>query len=279
MAMPWDIAVRDGLVYVTVRGEQAGQGAIVRFPVEGGPLETLAAGLDAPDRIFVSPDHVYWTLTDIDGGVYRTPLDGDGGVEVVAAHQYRPIGVLADATHVYWAAGDSVYKQPLGATSGAAIISPTLDTPSFLAHDGQHLFVTLNGKAGGLYRLELDGSDAGPLGDQKPSSNGLTLCGNTLFFATLLIPGAVYAVTTEGHGLKELAAEQATPTEIACDEQHVYWATLDDGTVWWKYPSGGQPQILVDKQIAPQGVTVDADYVYWTVYTPTGSVRRTRKPQ
>jgi sugar lactone lactonase YvrE len=281
LVFPWDVAVRDGWVYVTEKGhDDASDGRVVRMPAAGGLVEILAQGQERPNRIFLSSTHAYWTTTSLDGGVYRTALDGDGGVEMVADQQHLPLGVVADDGNVYWTANGRVMAQPIGAPGTSAAVTPLMNTPSFLALDGDGLYVTdeASTDAGGIYRVDLDGGPPTQLGEATPNANALTLCNSVLYFTTLADPGGVYSVTTDGNGLESLTLGQKRPTEVACDGARVYWATLADGSLWWTPAGGGAVQLLVDGQLAPNGVAVDADYVYWTNHDEPGNVRRTPKP-
>ena len=280
LPFPWDIQIRDGHAYVTVRGqEDAGDGKILRIAVGGGTPEILAEHVTYPNRIAVTSDWVYWTSSVAsDSAVQRTARAGGGQVETFAAHQGFAIGLYADDERVLWLA-DGVLKTKAPDEQGdGTAVSPYFGG-TMLTYGGGVVYATGLDKApgAGVYRIDLDAGEPKLL-DTAANANALALCSG-IFYATLENPGQIRFVQIDGNGAVMIASNQPTPTGVACDGDHVYWGTEGDGHLWWSYRSGGQVNPLVIDQQSPNGVAFDDAYVYWTVFLEHGWVARTPRPK
>jgi hypothetical protein len=80
-----------------------------------------------------------------------------------------------------------------------------------------------------------------------------------------------------GGFLTKLGSNQSDPSGIAVDAAHVYFTTLNGGSVA-KVPIGGAsaPITLSFGQSNPSGIAVDATHVYWAS-AGNASVRKTPK--
>lgn len=107
-----DLAVDAKHLYWTSRGAVgAGNGSILRMPIEGGAVTTLATGQADPTQIAVGTTHVYWTNTGdfhASVGLMRVPVAGGEAETVVSTQsavyaQYAEMGgVFVDAENLYY---------------------------------------------------------------------------------------------------------------------------------------------------------------------------------
>jgi hypothetical protein len=75
---------------------------VMKVPVGGGTVTTLASAQPHSDGIAVDASYVYWTTGGGSGAVIATPIAG-GPLTTLAAGQPYPSSIAADATSVYWA--------------------------------------------------------------------------------------------------------------------------------------------------------------------------------
>jgi sugar lactone lactonase YvrE len=92
---PLGVTLDSGWVYWTDAS------SILRAPIEGGPVTTLATGQDHPSGIVVDADNVYFTC-HAPGGSVRRVLKTGGPVITLAAAQNLPVYLATDATSLYW---------------------------------------------------------------------------------------------------------------------------------------------------------------------------------
>lgn len=72
------------------------------------------------------------------------------------------------------------------------------------------------------------------------------------------------AITGGSFGAPETVAEgQALPSGIAVDDQHVYWTSRGDGSVWRAAKDGGAAEELASGQARPGAIAVDGAAIYW----------------
>jgi hypothetical protein len=96
------IAVDGASVYWTRNGVGgAGNGTVMKMPVDGGAPTALASGTSNATAIAVDARSIYWVSFDIGGGsLMRMPLDG--GTPTTLASRVSPSDLAVDATNVYF---------------------------------------------------------------------------------------------------------------------------------------------------------------------------------
>jgi hypothetical protein len=85
--------------------------SILKAPLAGGAISTLATGQYGGSGLTVDATHVYWVNNNPNGSIVRSNLDGSALTTLVTA-QNGPAAIAVDATSVYWAttAGGTIMK-------------------------------------------------------------------------------------------------------------------------------------------------------------------------
>lgn len=222
-------------------------GRIIKTPIGGGPIVTLATGQSDPSFLTLDATNVYWINT---GTVMKTPIEGGGSVSVLATGQ-RVAGIAVDTQFVYWtdrrshSAGDGqLLKVPLIGGAITAMYSdltapgPVLidgddiywgDYGTYLVDDGEN---QLNGQVQHQLASESLFQTYAPA---QQSPEALAMANGVLYWVNkdMSSGSKTYRgnITLYGpRGLEVVAAEQNNPRRVAAVGTDVYWTT-DDGVM------------------------------------------------
>jgi sugar lactone lactonase YvrE len=245
----------------------------------------LAGGQSRPVSLVLGQDGVYWTsggAAGNDGTIKSVSLAGGAPTVLVPSITPREVALKGDA--MVWTSA------PPGNLAGAVMqqkggaITPLvegLDAPEGLMIFGNKIFFT-EFKTGGIYRIPLGGGAA------------LKLAQGNYPFRIVADPTHVYW-TNEGTagqtpangsvarydyaqggvvGVETIGGEQETPRAIALAldgggaATAVYWANFSEQGSIMRVDLGGAtpsaPVTVASGLAYPNGITVDADKVYWT---------------
>jgi hypothetical protein len=226
-------------------------GAVLKAPLAGGSVVTLASSLPAPFNIAIDASSVYWVdsgMTADDGAVLSVPIGG-GAIATLVSGQESPLGIWVDATNVYWTNGGtfngttnlydkdgSVVQAPIAGGAPVTIAS-NQDSPGFVISDETRVYWTNEGnldssgnvvaKSGSVVEAPIGGGTPVTLATTQDWASGLVLSGGSLVWA-----------------------DTGTTTQ--------------DGTLSEAPAGGGTPQIIVSSGIAPVDLVVSGTDIYWT---------------
>lgn len=256
-------------------------GAIVRLAPRTGVVLDRVPNRDSPVSVAVDSDSVYWTER-ASGAVFKNPLVLAGSTPTVLANgQAQPYGIALDAQNVYWTneGTNNVLRVSKGGGSRTEIAG-SQGTPHGLTVDSSLVYWANTGE--GTIRAAPLGGGAITLVASVTMPEGLSIYQNEVYATTA---STVTRVT--GTRQREIATGQTRPIGLAFDNTFVYWTNRGtapdyaDGSVMRMSLSGtGAPEVLARSggwAKSPWSIVVDAENVYWTTFTPNGSVWRLPK--
>jgi hypothetical protein len=209
----------------------AGTGVIRAGVLFAGVLSALTLVLPLRAEAFV-----YWGNRE-NGTVGRANLDGTGNQPafIDIGGGTSPCGAAATPTHVYWAdINDDVIGRAnidgTGVDTDFIDTSGTGDAPCHLAIDGNFIYWTNRIAPGGVARAELDGDNPQQLVNTVNGAAG-----------------------------------------VAVNGTHVFWGDLNSASIGRANLDGSSPDPgFISLGAFPEGVAVDATYLYAVIPTPVG---------
>jgi len=191
---PFEIRATDaGLFWAEVQTSR-----VAWLEWDAGSARSLAILPPTSSATSVSVDDTsaYFTVQAGPTSVRRADRDGgtvDGGFELVGSLQ-RPWGLAIDDAYVYFTEMNAgTLKRIPKAGGGANILASNLDAPRSVVVDGSFAYVAEFSLSGHIYRVTIDGPDAG-------------------------------ALTT-------MASSQGLPIGLTQDRDFLYWANNGDGRI------------------------------------------------
>jgi hypothetical protein len=244
---PVDVAADDAYAYWLKGG-----GALMRVAASGGTPERLAKVGSGSTRLVLSGEHLYFT-GDRNTRVFRVPVAG-GTPEPLAS---VPEGYVLDVTiawdRLYFTeqARDGEYNRVLACPAAGCTGEPKViwshGRPTRLAANATKLFMS------------------GFTSTPKEGNN-------------LAMEGWVIGVNPEGHGNGMLAADRPQFLGVVADERELFIAAPHE--ILRRPVSGGTPPTVIASgervSMFVQGLTLDADHVYWANYQHGNVVRCAR---
>jgi hypothetical protein len=220
--------------------------AILRAPIGGGALQTLAALPEADNMLTsqslaVDSGNVYWAKFNVDSGdgaIMKTPLAG--GATTTLASASVPESVAVSGGVVYWTAVGGIMSVPT--TGGAPVVfEPGHAFPLTLAA-AKAIWFDLEGNSLAIRTREL-----------APGAGDVTL-------------GAWDISPPQGACLPSMTTSHAGRIWLASSTTDLYWTySADAGGCAAKLPlSGGAPS-TIEWDLDANALAVDAASVYWIV--------------
>jgi hypothetical protein len=220
---------------------------------------TLATTTNYASRIAVNATHVYFTDKT---GVYRVPLGGGVPQFLVASSQATSTAI--DSTNVYWVTykntlDNGVYRAPL-AGGVAYTIQDGIGTPNDVALDSSFAYWSYEGgirrrpKSSTGVTNVLSGIEVG----------GIDLDQDNVYFFVDDALGKVAWVPKTGGSVTDLNTNQNRPTDIAVDDEWVYFPLFGGGIVKKVRKSGTGTTVLASGYSSPVRLDLDDTHVFFT---------------
>jgi hypothetical protein len=244
----FDLGVDSTGVYYTEHSDNLDKWltAIQRAPLLGGAPSLVAHVRNFGCFTLAGPDLYYADASvavNFGGAVYKLPTAGGPAVTVVfeptnlnteEAFEHAtvaPMSVVVDGLNAYWV--------NLGLDNGAS-------------------------DSWGIASTALLGGPVVRIGDATPQQSArcknLALDDSYVYWWRLLPTPGILRASKQGGPETLLTSDVAQ--QIAVDGSYIYYTT---GTsVRRVAKTGGDPEILIDNQLSPFAIVVDATHVYWT---------------
>lgn len=248
--------------------------AILKSPLDGGAVTTLASGTYNIQALAADGTNVYWT----DGSsVSSVPAGGGAATQLGQGSSLSVYGaahMAQDANNVYWTSSAPVDGTVSGVIvsvpKGGGTVSTLVSEPDgwrALAVDATNIYWT-NLSLGTVEKAPLTGGTPTTLASGQVQPSGIALYAGTLYWKDS--GGGIVSVPTTGGTPTTLAvAYVGISGDVAADSTSVYWV---DSTHLMKLPlSGGTPTTLATGWYNQDfGLTVGSANAYWV--TGTGGV-------
>ncbi|UQA58964.1 hypothetical protein [Polyangium aurulentum] len=224
---PWDLAVDEQGIYWT----DSGANTVVSMPPSGGAT-TLLTEAGNPLGIVVRNGAVHFTNTydklSNDEQVVRVPLPA-GPASVVAATPGAWM-LAVDDTRVYWTdrASGAVWSALLGGGDAKALAQGIVE-PTDIEVDGEAAYVTA---LEATFRIPLAGG--APEALVWGAGRGLAIDATQVYVGTA--DGRVLAVPKTGGAALTLGRTELYPSDIAVDDENVYWIVRSESGVLVRTP-------------------------------------------
>ncbi len=210
------------------------QGAIQSIPRRGGAVRTVtgARSLGA-----LAGERLYWIETSSGTlkhpeppvlAVFSVPKTGGAPERLLTEMEGGGDRVIADATGLYFQAGDELQLLRHGASQPTTLATLATGFISALALDQTHAFYGLGD--GSLMKVSKQGGAPSRIAGVQGFPLGVALDATHVYF-TDTEAGTVGRVAKSGGAPEVLAREQARPVAIAVDAASVYWVNINDGTL------------------------------------------------
>ena len=268
---PWGMALDANNVYWTAYDPAAPTaGVVLKVPLAGGAVTTLASGRNGPQPIVVDATNVYWG--DAYGGfVMEVPIGGGTPTTLASVGGLSPYGMVVDATNVYWTGGALVKEVPI-AGGAVTTIGTTLGNGNAtgIAIQGTNLYWQETGSTvtstGTIMKLPTGGGSSTTLVSGLQGPLRLAVDPNNFYFNDS--NHVVQAPLAGGTPTTLVLCDPASA--IASDTTNIYYDYL--GTVN-ALPIGTMVQtVLATPMYAPDGpIAVNATNVYWGTSSSSGN--------
>lgn len=250
---PGGLVLHGGFLYwANSRYYHADKDQIVRMPMAGGEVQTLAIGQHLAHRLAVAGDEVYWTTLGEDGlagSVLRGSTAGAPPVSL-ASGQKRPVSIVVDGDDVYWS--NEGHKRPSYFMDGSVM----------------HL-----ARAGAAAPAVVAADESMPVSVVLDESHVYWTTAAAVH-STSYQDGTIMKRARAGGEAVPLVSWRQESGLLALDDTHVYWFGRWGGSAFRIRKSGGAPEPLLaadERSAEINSVAVDDRFVYWTVANSEGA--------
>jgi hypothetical protein len=229
---------------------------VMKVPVQGGALTTLASDGTSPTSLAIDPANVYWTVNTIDScppdgdicpdGVVRKVPIGGGTPTTLASGQALPDGIAVDEQNVYWinrgimVASTTVMKMPVAGGTPTALASGLAGVTGRIAVGGGDVYWTgLSGLATTptLTKVPIVGGTATFVATGSGVGADIAVVAGNVYWLEYSFSGANVKAVSLGGGAPAVVGSIGTSASsiggIAVDPANLYWTERwADGSVW-----------------------------------------------
>jgi hypothetical protein len=273
---PVGMAIVGQHVYVTQTGDGGADGALVRLPKLGGPLEHVVSDQNQPWAVTADAQYVYWVNhgDGDNGSLSRLALAG-GAVEVLAEKLRYPWGIAAHQGSLF-ATELNNNRVIVVRPDGSLEVVTNSFTGLPIAVDAGGVYVGVMGLGAwgeSISRIDSQGNPS-ILYEQPAPSEILLLDGDDLYFSE---QGALRRGKRDGSGVTTIAGVSmvGSITAVIAD-CFVYFAVQEDTYVGRVSLDNGELQVVAANEALPAAIAVDDDAIYW-VNQASGTVMRLAK--
>jgi hypothetical protein len=192
-----------------------------------------------------------------------------------------PLAIATDGTNVYWTdvTAGTVNQTSLTSPYANKVLATGQDFPVAIAVDAAYVYWIDNGtlaNSGSVNRCPIGvASSVTQIAKNENLPWALALyppftsqtatppAATTVYWTDKTNPGTVKSAPAGGGPATVIASGQLAPFGIAVDSQYVYWTNFDGNTVVKSPLAGGTEYVLASSVNVPTAIAVDATNVYW----------------
>ena len=226
------------------------------FTITGDTCKSLPPGKRCAVTVRFAPAHV---------GAVTATLTAASKKRAVATDVLTGTeGVGGPApSHLYWAAGGSIWEANLDGTNPQVIVTGQHD-PAGVAVNASHLYWTGSGD-GSIWEANLDGTNPQAVVTGQLAPAGVAVNASHLYWTG---DGSIWEANLDGTNPQVIVTGQYDAGfGVAVDASHLYWTDTDGGSIWEANLDGTNPQAVVTGQLLPYGMAVGGPMtglMYWT---------------
>jgi hypothetical protein len=255
------------------------QGQVLQVGRNGGTVTTLASS--STEKIFaltIDSTFVYFSTSLGPPSLAKVPIGG-GMVTSIFQGADQPLDLKINSAYIYWTGANTVMRMPVGGGQPTAILSANAPCSS-LAIAGTYVYWTTSGSPAypcSVMKGPLGGGTSTQVASTPyPCDAHFIDADGTNEFWSDTITGALNKVDSNGVVTTLYSGSMQTAMGIAVDQNYVYMAGGNDGTVKKVSYGGGAPIVLASGQSFPYAIALDANFVYFT-NDSDGTVKKVHK--
>jgi hypothetical protein len=246
------------------------EGTLLKVPVDGGAVVTLASGETRPTDIAIDATNVYFNS---ETQIMKVPIGGGTVTELATG---APLNIALDGANVYWTVYEGNTQNAIGKVpiAGGA-------TTTFVSNQGGALGIAVDATnvywtdstGGNVMRMPIAGGAITTVASGRSYPEDIAVDVSNVYWLESVTSGAFMKAPLDGGAPIALASGQDYPYGLAIDETNAYWGTSNKRLMQVPLAGGAQTQLAVG-EVAH--VAVDATSLYYTTYD--GAVMKLAKP-